>query len=318
MNNHQIIAKNITKQFKSTTAVENLTLSIETGEVFGMLGPNGAGKTTTIRMLTSLIKPTSGEIEVAGFKVGENNQAIRKNVGFLTESPGMYMQLSAERNLSFFATMYEIEDINTQVEKYLRMLNLWNRRHESVGTFSKGMRQKLAIARALLHEPQVLFLDEPTSGLDPQATLVVRDFITDLKNQGRTIIICTHNLDEAERLCDNIGILKTRLLATGAPSELRKQLYGRTIVFHLGQEASTFKSNIEAFDFTYDVTPLENKLVIKLNTPEKNNPLLVKTLVEAGADIQFIGEIKHSLEDIYLQLMDNTTQSNDHKEEINE
>jgi ABC-2 type transport system ATP-binding protein len=306
MNNPMIIANNISKQFKTTTAVKNLSLSVETGEVFGMLGPNGAGKTTTIRMLTSLIAPTSGEIEVAGYKVGENNYAIRKNVGFLTESPGMYMQLSAERNLSFFATMYEIENIPAQVEKYLRMLNLWNRRQEPVATFSKGMRQKLAIARALLHEPKVLFLDEPTSGLDPQATLVVRDFITDLKNEGRTIILCTHNLDEAERLCDNIGILKTSLLATGAPSDLRKELYGRTIVFHLGQPAQEFQAKIADHSFIHQVTPLENKLVVKLETPEENNPTLVKALVNAGADIQFIGEIKHSLEDIYLQLMENT------------
>ena len=309
MNNPMIVANNISKQFKTTTAVKNLSLSVEKGEVFGMLGPNGAGKTTTIRMLTSLIAPTSGEIEVAGYKVGQDNYAIRKNVGFLTESPGMYMQLSAERNLAFFATMYEIEDIPAKVEKHLRMLNLWNRRHEPVATFSKGMRQKLAIARALLHEPQVLFLDEPTSGLDPQATLVVRDFITDLKNEGRTIIICTHNLDEAERLCDNIGILKTSLLATGAPSDLRKELYGRTVVFHLSQPAQEFQAKIATNSFIHQVTPLENKLVVKLDSPEQNNPLIVKTLVESGADIQFIGEIKHSLEDIYLQLMENTTQS---------
>ena len=306
MNNPMIIANNISKQFKTTTAVKNLSLSVEKGEVFGMLGPNGAGKTTTIRMLTSLIAPTSGEIEVAGYKVGQDNYSIRKNVGFLTESPGMYMQLSAERNLTFFATMYEIENIPAQVEKYLRMLNLWNRRQEPVATFSKGMRQKLAIARALLHEPKVLFLDEPTSGLDPQATLVVRDFITDLKNEGRTIILCTHNLDEAERLCDNIGILKTSLLATGAPSDLRKELYGRTIVFHLSQPAQEFQAKIAEKPFIHQVTPIENKLVVKLETPEENNPVLVKTLVEAGADIQFIGEIKHSLEDIYLQLMENT------------
>lgn len=313
MNDVQIVANNITKQFKNTTAVKNLSLSIQKGEVFGMLGPNGAGKTTTIRMLTSLIKPTSGEITVAGFQVGKDNDLIRKNVGFLTESPGMYMQLSAEKNLSFFAVMYEIEDISGQVEKYLRMLNLWNRRHETVGTFSKGMRQKLAIARALLHEPQVLFLDEPTSGLDPQATLVVRDFIIDLKNEGRTLIICTHNLDEAERLCDKIGILKTRLLATGAPSELRKELYGRTVVFHLGQNAKQFAGKLSAHDFVYDVQSLENKLVVKLETPEEHNPHLVKSLVNAGADIQFIGEIKHTLEDIYLQLMENKTQSNNKK-----
>ena len=159
MNNTIIYTKDLTKSFGDNLAVDRLSLSIPAGEVFGLLGPNGAGKTTTIRMLTALIAPSSGEASVAGFKVGSQDYQIRKSVGILTENPGMYNQLSAERNLSFFAQLYEVPNIQAQVERYLRMLGLWERRHEAVGTFSKGMRQKLAIARALLHEPQVLYLD---------------------------------------------------------------------------------------------------------------------------------------------------------------
>ena len=207
-----IILQDLTKAFSKVLAVDRLSLSIHHGEIFGLLGPNGAGKTTTIRMLSALISPTDGTAWVAGAQIGKQDQEIRRNVGILTESPGLYDQLSAERNLSFYATMYEVDDIEGQIERYLTMLGLWERRHEPVGTFSKGMRQKLAIARALLHEPKVLFLDEPTSGLDPEAARLVREFIANLKEEGRTIVMCTHNLDEADRLCDRIAVFRSLLV----------------------------------------------------------------------------------------------------------
>lgn len=163
-----IHTENITKKFNAITAVENLSLDVREGEVFGFLGPNGAGKTTTIRMLTSLIAPTDGSATVAGFALGRQDTEIRRTVGVLTETPGMYDTLSAEYNLRIFAELYEVRDVKAQVEKYLRMLGLWERRSDAAGTFSKGMKQKLAIARALLHEPRILFLDEPTAGLDPE------------------------------------------------------------------------------------------------------------------------------------------------------
>ena len=181
-NKAAIVIRELSKSFDNVQAVERLSVEVRTGEIFGLLGPNGAGKTTTIRMLSALIAPTSGLAWVAGYQVGLQNQEIRQNVGILTETPGMYDQLSAERNLRFFAEMYEVADIPGQVKRYLRMLGLWERRYEPVGTFSKGMRQKLAIARALLHEPKVLFLDEPTSGLDPEAARLVRQFIAELKD----------------------------------------------------------------------------------------------------------------------------------------
>ncbi|HEY4694253.1 MAG TPA: ABC transporter ATP-binding protein [Bellilinea sp.] len=282
-------------------AVQDLTLEVREGEVFGFLGPNGAGKTTTVRMLTSLIGPTAGRAFIGRWEVGKDDQNIRRTVGILTESPGMYERLSAERNLSIFANLYDVPDVPGQVEKYLRMLGLWNRRFDEVGSFSKGMRQKLAIARALLHEPQALFLDEPTSGLDPEAAKLVRDFIEELKSLGRTIFLCTHNLDEADRLCDRIGIFKSRLITVDTPENLRTKLYGRKVVFHLAEVNSAWLVALRALPFVQDIQSVDNRLVVSLPDPEGQNPLIIRRLVELGAEIQFVGELRHSLEDIYLQ-----------------
>jgi ABC-2 type transport system ATP-binding protein len=295
--------QNLTKTFKTVTAVDNLSLTVKRGEIFGLLGPNGAGKTTTIRMLSALIGPTSGTAWVVGNEIGKRDDEIRRSVGILTEAPGLYDQLSAERNLAFYGQMYEVKDIPGQVERYLRMLGLWERRHEPVGTFSKGMRQKLAIARALLHEPKVLFLDEPTSGLDPEAARIVRQFISGLREEGRTIVMCTHNLDEADRLCDRIAVFKGHLLALDSPKSLRRKLFGRSVVFHLREITSKYKDALEVYKYVQSVQLVENKLVVRLDDPENHNPELIRALVQAGADIQFVGELRRRLEDVYLQLV---------------
>jgi len=298
-----ILARGLGKDFRKVRAVDGLDLDIPAGEVFGLLGPNGAGKTTTIRMLSALIAPSTGEAWVAGYRVGEADDLIRQNVGILTETPGLYEQLSAERNLEFFAQLYDVQDVSKQVERYLRMLGLWGRRNEAVGTFSKGMRQKLAIARALLHEPKVLFLDEPTSGLDPEAAHLVREFISGLSEEGRTIVLCTHNLDEADRLCDRVAVFKSRLLAMDTPSNLRRKLFGRAVVFHLAEVRSQFADALRRKEYVHEVEPVENKLIVKLDDPEMHNPELIQALVGLGAQIQFVGEMRQSLEDVYLQLM---------------
>ncbi len=285
------------------TAVEDLSIEVEEGEVFGFLGPNGAGKTTTVRMLTSLIAPTTGRAVINGLELGKNNQQIRSTVGILTETPGMYERLSAEKNLTIFARLYQVNDVPGQVSKYLHMLGLWERRFDEVGSFSKGMRQKLAIARALLHEPKILFLDEPTSGLDPEAAKLVRDFIEELKEEGRTIFLCTHNLDEADRLCQRIGIFKTHLITVDTPEALRTQLFGRKVVLHLKYCDPKWLSLLKTFPFIKDVSSVDNKIMVGLNDPENQNPVIIRQLVEAGAEIQFVGELRHSLEDIYIQLI---------------
>jgi ABC-2 type transport system ATP-binding protein len=300
-----IKTQNLSKKFNTTLAVDELNLEVDEGEVFGFLGPNGAGKTTTVRMLTSLIGPTSGSAVVNGFRIGEQDTEIRRTVGILTETPGMYDNLSAEYNLEIYANLYEVDDPKAQVEKYLSMLGLWDRRKDEAGTFSKGMKQKLAIARALLHEPRILFLDEPTAALDPEASHLVHDFISELRKEGRTIFLCTHNLDEADRLCDRVGVFKTHLLVVDTPANLRSQLFGRRVVFHLANSNESMASLIQALPFVREAKIIDNKLLVNLDDPETHNPEIIRALVGAGADIQFVGELRHSLEDVYLQLVKN-------------
>lgn len=308
-----IKTQGLTKVFKigkkgetELVAVDDLSLEVESGEVFGFLGPNGAGKTTTVRMLTGLIRPSSGSAQVAGFELGEDDTNIRRNVGILTESPGMYERLTAEKNLTIFANLYDVPNIEKSVNKYLSMLDLWERRHDAVGSFSKGMRQKLAVARALIHEPQILFLDEPTTGLDPEASKTVRDFVEELKNEGRTIFMTTHNLDEAERLCDRVGIFQQRLLTVDSPSNLREKMFGRKVVFHLSEVKPEWIDLVTNIAGAGNVEAVDNKLVISLQDPEASNPEIIKALVMAGAQLQFVGEIRHSLEQIYLEMVKST------------
>ncbi len=298
-----ISCESLTKQFDDAVAVDGLSLEIAEGEVFGFLGPNGAGKTTTVRMLTALIAPSSGRATVLGYEVGRDDTEIRRHVGLLTETPGMYDRLSARRNLEIFARLYEVEQVDRQVEKYLKLLGLWERRDDPVAEFSKGMRQKLAIGRAMLHEPQVLFLDEPTSGLDPQAARLVRDAVAELRLAGRTIFLCTHNLDEADRLCDRVGVFNARLLTVDTPARLRRQLFGRQVVVTLAGDAEPLVPVARSLPGVTSVTHESETLTIGIEDPERDNPALVRALVEAGAAIRYVSEADVSLEDVYLTLI---------------
>jgi ABC-2 type transport system ATP-binding protein len=254
-------------------------------------------------MLTCLIAPTSGTALVNGYQVGKDSMAVRRSVGILTETPGFYDRLSVEYNLRFYAKLYEVAEVAAQVEKYLRLLGLWERREDTAATLSKGMRQKLAIARSLLHEPRVLFLDEPTASLDPEAAHTVREFIAELRRKGRTILLCTHNLEEADRLCDRIAVLKTRLLMVDKPAGLRTKLFGRKVVFHLRQANEALRNAVASLSFVQECSILDNKLVLTLEDPETYNPEIVRLLVNLGADVLFVGELRRSLEDVYLQLI---------------
>lgn len=303
-----IETEELTRVFKTRTAVDHLTLTIPTGTVFGLLGPNGAGKTTTARMLAALIAPTAGTARIAGHALGKENQAIRRSVGILTETPGLYDRLSAWENLILFARLYDVDAPRAaiQVEHYLRTLDLWDRRNDRVGGFSKGMRQKLAIARALLHEPAVVFFDEPTSGLDPEASRTVREFIKHLRAEGRTIVLTTHNLPEADELCDLIGIFRTRLLRVGRPDELRSGLFGEGMCIHVAGNASAYLTPARSLWFVRDasVQPGQSDaLVVRLDQPDEQTPALVEALIAAGAQVRSVEPITHSLEDVYLQLV---------------
>lgn len=300
-----IITEELEKKFGDLIAVKSLNLDIKEGEVFGFLGPNGAGKTTTVRMLTGLIASTNGTAIVNGYTVGIDNKKIRSTVGVLTETPGLYENLSAYENLRIFGELYGVKNISGQIDKYLKMLDLTERRHDTVGTYSKGMRQKLAIARSLLHEPRTLFFDEPTAGLDPEAAHNLRIFISELRKEGRTIFLCTHNLDEADRLCDRIGVFKTRLLVVDTPSNLRSSLFGRKIVFHLREVKESMLASLRIFNYITEVKSIDNKIVATLDDPELRNPELIRSLIENGAELTFVGELRHTLEDVYLQLVQN-------------
>jgi ABC-2 type transport system ATP-binding protein len=295
----------LTRIFGLRTAVDHLTLEIPTGSVFGFLGPNGAGKTTTVRMLSALIAPTSGSASVAGYRLGVENEAIRRSVGILTETPGLYNRLSALENLVFFGRLYDLDGPQAarQAEHYLTDLGLWERRHEKVGGFSKGMRQKLAIARALLHEPQVVFLDEPTSGLDPEAAHTVLNFVKTLRAEGRTIVLTTHILPEADELCDLIGVFQTRLVRIDTPDRLRVGLFGRGVEVRLTSEAASFVTIAQALPFVKNVIAKDGSLSVQLDDPDEQSPSLVQALIAAGAQIRSVEPINHTLEDVYMQII---------------
>jgi ABC-2 type transport system ATP-binding protein len=302
-----IDTKNLTRKFGNLTAVDNLTLRVEDGEVFGFLGPNGAGKTTTVRMLCCLIGKTSGEATIGNYTIDKQEDClrIRKMVGFLPENVGLYDSLSAYRNLDFYGQLYEVPESKRKenIERLLKLLGIWERREDAAGTFSKGMKQKLAIARALIHDPQLLFLDEPTANLDPEASKTVRDFVIELKKEKRTIFINTHNLDEADRLCDRIAILKTKLIAVDSPKNLERSLYKRKTIIHLERVSNKIIDAVEKLSAVKNVRTSDNKLILDIDAPEKDNPEVVRTIVEAGGNIQYVTELRSTLEDVYLKLI---------------
>ena len=293
----------LTREFGELVAVDDLNLEVKEGEVLAFLGPNGAGKTTTIRMLSGIIAPTTGYAVVAGHRIDKNIEQLHEVIGLLTETPGFYDNLSASYNLGFYAGFYNNLNIEYQVEKYLRMTGLWERREDKVGTFSKGMKQRLALARALLHEPKVLFLDEPTAGLDPEVAREVRELIKGLSEEGRTIFLSTHNLSEAEFLCHRIAVVRTRLLALDTAENLRQSLFRRQIVIQLASSPGDIIEKVAGLPFVRKVESEENGLLVEVENPEKDKPELVKSVVEAGGLVMGVLEEHHSLEDVYLSLV---------------
>jgi len=301
-----IETKNLTRKFGDLTAVDDLTLSVDEGEVFGFLGPNGAGKTTTIRMLACLISKTSGTAKVGDYDIGNSadQQKIRRMIGMVPDNVGLYDELTAYKNLDFYGRYYKVEESRRRerIEYFLKMLGLWEKKDIAAGTFSKGMKQKLAIARALVHDPEVLFLDEPTVNLDPEAAKTVRDFILDLKQEKKTIFLNTHNLDEAQRICGRIAILNTRLMAIGTPTELERSASGRKTVVQLEKVSDVIVS--AAKKAGADVEAVEgNRLVIKVGDPEKENPDILGAIFAAGGRVQFVTEVSSTLEEVYLKLV---------------
>jgi ABC-2 type transport system ATP-binding protein len=289
--------------------VENLTLHVEEGEVFGFLGPNGAGKTTTIRMLCCLISKTSGSARIGGYEIGnkEDSLKIRKMIGLVPDNVGLSEHLSAYDNLDFYGKIYDCTDSERKesIQRFLEMLGLWEKRNLLASTFSKGMKQKLAIARALIHDPQILFLDEPTVNLDPESAKTVREFILDLKKQKKTIFLNTHNLDEAQRICDKIAVLNTKLLALGTPEDLEQAVKGRRTVIVLEQVNDKILSSLKKLPLK-NLTNEGNKIMFEVVDPEKENWTVVEAIVLAGGHVNTVNVMGSSLEDVYLKLVRET------------
>jgi ABC-2 type transport system ATP-binding protein len=309
-----IQAQGLTRRFAATgkqppaVAVDHVDLEVREGEVLGLLGPNGAGKTTLVRMLSCLLRPSEGEATVAGFSIRTQAGAVRRVCGVTTESPGLYDHLSSSQYLRFFARLYDCDpkQSDADIERLLRMAELWNRRDERLGTFSKGMRQKVNIARALIHRPRVVFLDEPTSGLDVEAALAVREHVMELRDREEvTFMVCTHNLPEAERLCDRMALItRGRLAAIGTAAELRRAHAGGTGVHvRLRETGERFAAIAGAVPGVRGVNIDNGTLLVELEAPEEQTPELVRALVHAGADLLEVSRREVSLEDLYLGLV---------------
>lgn len=297
---------NLTKQFDSLIAVDHLTLTVNEGELLALLGPNGAGKTTTVRMLSSILKPTAGSARIAGYDVVQDARAVRHIVGHLTEFPGLYLRMRPLEYFDFFGELQGMPraEIRARAEELLKHFGLWDERNRRLGEYSKGMRQKAALIRAMLHSPLVLFLDEPTSAMDPHSAKQVRDAIANLCSRGHTIVLCTHNLHEAESLANRIAVIRRgQLIALGTPAELKRNLLGLPIwevrlARPLGQPWPNLNGNlqIESMDDT--------SMCYRAASPEIANPLLLDRLHEVGASVLMLGEIPRGLEDVYLKLVE--------------
>ena len=301
-----IEATNLTRKFGSLVAVDAVTFRVDEGEVFGFLGPNGAGKTTTVRMLCTLISKTSGEARIAGYDIGASADSpkIRKLIGFVPDNVGLYESMSAYDNLDFYGKLYD-RSLNQRKESneyFLKMLGLWEKRHAPAGTFSKGMKQKLAVARALIHDPQVLFLDEPTANLDPESAKTVRDFLLELKKEKKTIFLNTHNLDEAQRICDRIAILNSQLVASGTAEELERTVKGRQTVIRLTEVDDSVAEALQALSLS-NLSRTGRTVTFDVADPEKENPPVVRAIVEAGGEIQTVTVQGSTLEEAYLKLV---------------
>ncbi|MDQ2847825.1 MAG: ABC transporter ATP-binding protein [Actinomycetota bacterium] len=300
-----LVVERLSKRFGERVAFEDVSFEVGRGEVLGFLGPNGAGKTTTVRTLGTLLAPTSGSAMVAGLALSpKNGSAIRSRISIMPESPGLYLRLTVMENLRCFAGLYQLDDVRGRIGRALKAVSLEDRVGDVCGSLSKGLRQRVALARALLNEPTVLFLDEPTSGLDPEATREVHELIASLRERGVTILLTTHRLAEAERLCDRVAILNTTLRLIGRPDELRKQLFRRSMDVRLRAPIDDPQAVFGAVPEVQGWQRTPSGYSLTVSDPDLAAPALGRALVGADADILSIAESRHSLEDIYLKLID--------------
>ena len=300
-----MVVEHLSKHFGERIAFDDVSFEVGVGEVFGFLGPNGAGKTTTVRTLGTLIAPSSGSAIVAGIPLSpKNGPAIRSRISMMPESPGLYLRLSVRENLECFAGLYRLDDVRGRIGRALGAVSLEDRARDLCGSLSKGLRQRVGLARALLNDPAVLFLDEPTSGLDPVATREVHELIASLRERGVTIFLTTHRLEEAERLCDRVAILNTTLRLIGRPDELRVQLFRRSVDVRLRAPLDDPEAVFGAVAKVERWEQTPSGYTLAVSDPDLVAPALARALVAADADILSLAESHHSLEDVYLELVD--------------
>ena len=300
-----IKTENLTKYFGHFRAVESVNLEVNAGEVLALLGPNGAGKTTTVRMLTSVLKPTSGRAWIAGYDVIKQPARVRASVGVLTEHHGLYDRMPAAEYLDFFGQVYQldVEARRARTDRLLDHFGLSDAHHRRIGEFSKGMRQKLALARALIHRPPVLLLDEPTSAMDPESARLVRDALHELRTDERAIIICTHNLAEAEELAGRIAIIRDgKIIANGTPSELKKQfLDALEYEVILGEPLA--ERSVTLPDGATLIACGPDWVRFTTLAGAGDNPNVLRAMLDQGLAVISLAEVPRSLEQVYLKVM---------------
>lgn len=301
-----LVVDRLSKRFGARTAFSEVSFEVAYGEVFGFLGPNGAGKTTTVRTLGTLIAPTSGSAVVAGIPLrSENGVEIRRSISIMPEAPGLYLRLTVTENLEYFAGLYGLRHPDARIKDALASVNLADRAHDLCGGLSKGLRQRVGLARTLMSDPKIMFLDEPTSGLDPLAAREVHELIIGLRQRGVTIFLTTHRLDESEKLCDRVAILNTTLRTVGTPEELRASLFKKALVVTTLAPLSDAEQVFAGID-TVDSWHMEDggSYVLAISDVRVAAPEVTRALVGVGADVLSISEAHHSLEDVYLELVD--------------
>jgi ABC-2 type transport system ATP-binding protein len=298
-----LVASHLTRRFDTRLAVEDVSFDLVPGEVFALLGPNGAGKTTTLRMLAGLIDPSSGDVRVDGAPMSRRAAArLRSRIGFLTEAPGLWDRLTVGRNLLVYARLHGLPHPARVVDEALELFDIRTRRDERAALLSKGLKQRVALARTLLHKPDIVLLDEPTSGLDPESARDVRELILRLRDERRAVLLSTHNLDEVQRIANRVAVLRTRLVALDTPAALRARVFGARVLVTLAQSANGFSAMLgPTFN---DIRVTDRELSIGVDNVATRAPAIVKALVQAGADVVSVTAEEPPLEDVYLRLLE--------------
>ena len=298
-----LTASHLTRRFDTRLAVEDVSFELVPGEIVALLGPNGAGKTTTLRMLGGLIHPTSGSVVLDQQVVTPATASrLRASIGFLTEVPGLWERLTVRQNLTVYARLHGVASPALAVDRMLDLFGISDRGRDLAGELSKGLKQRVALARTLLHDPSIVLLDEPTAGLDPQSAHDLRELVRRLRDQRRAVLLSTHNLDEVDRVADRVAVLRTRLVALDTPAALRARLFGRRIRVELARDAASHVSMLSAGGID-DVTVHGAVISVALNA-QVTVAELVRRLVHNGADINAVIPEERSLEDVYLRLLE--------------